>query len=199
MISIINLAVLFLSTALLVIFYNYSVQPAKIEKSLGPAAYKRCSRIRSISFVFYILAVAAYVVYAFFPLNLPFPRFFPWGFIPSLTIGITIIIISTVLLIFAAKAAGGESIAPKKENKMYGGIYQYIRHPQAICDTLFFIGIAFAANSPFLLLYSLIWIPLYYYICRVEEKDLLIRYGNSYNEYLKKTGMFLPLTKSKKK
>ena len=43
--------------------------------------------------------------------------------------------------------------------------------------------IAFLLHSPFLVLFSAIWIPVFVLMCRAEERDLLIRYGSAYEEY----------------
>jgi protein-S-isoprenylcysteine O-methyltransferase Ste14 len=48
---------------------------------------------------------------------------------------------------------------------------------------------AFLFNSPFLVLFSFIWIPVWYWRCIAEEKDLILRYGADYRE---RTGMFFP-------
>ena len=136
-------------------------------------------------------------MYGFFPLNnrfpnLPIPRFLTWGWIPSIIIGLILSILGTIIMSKVAKAAGKESYTPEKRNPMYGGIYTKIRHPQAIGDTLYYIAIAFFINSPMLVLISLLWIPSYYYISRIEEKDLVIRFGDSYKEYMQQTRMFIP-------
>jgi protein-S-isoprenylcysteine O-methyltransferase Ste14 len=51
---------------------------------------------------------------------------------------------------------------------------------------------AFLCNSPFLALYSIIWLPLFHLMSRAEERDLLIRYGDNYKAYMKSTGMYFP-------
>ena len=38
-------------------------------------------------------------------------------------------------------------------------------------------------------------VPVWYYMCRAEEKDLLIRYGDSYAEYMKRVSFWLPGTR----
>jgi len=52
--------------------------------------------------------------------------------------------------------------------------------------------IAFLVHSPFLVVFSLIHIPIFIWWSFAEEKDLALRYGKSYQEYQKKTGMFWP-------
>ena len=52
--------------------------------------------------------------------------------------------------------------------------------------------IAFLCHSPFLVLYSFIWIPVFYWMCMAEERDLVLRYGQPFIKYQQRTGMFLP-------
>ena len=50
----------------------------------------------------------------------------------------------------------------------------------------------FLLHSPFLALYSLVWIPIFVAICVAEERDLAIRYGEAYEECRACTGLLLP-------
>ena len=95
--------------------------------------------------------------------------------------------------------AGSETVEPSKTTKMYGGIYNYIRHPQTIGEMPWFIIIALFLNSLFLVIWSttmiLIVSPIIMYF---EEKDLIERFGDAYREYQKRTGAVFPkLRKSK--
>jgi protein-S-isoprenylcysteine O-methyltransferase Ste14 len=80
----------------------------------------------------------------------------------------------------------------KKRHQMYGGIYKRIRHPQAAGEVWYWWVFAFLCNSPFLAIYSLVWLPLFHLMSRAEERDLIIRYGKDYELYMKSTGMYLP-------
>ena len=88
--------------------------------------------------------------------------------------------------------AGEEAMVPKKEHTLYGGIYETIRHPQAIGEFFLWFSIAFWLNSPFLVLITFLWIPIYYLMCIAEEKDLVIRYGQPYIEYRDRVGFLIP-------
>ena len=96
------------------------------------------------------------------------------------------------------KDAGQETISVKKEHTLYGGIYQKIRHPQAAGEITFWWVIAFLLDSPFLALFSFIWIPIFCIMCWAEEKDLVIRYGEEYLEYKSNTGCIVPKSWQKK-
>ena len=89
--------------------------------------------------------------------------------------------------------AGKESWEPSPDTNLHGGIYKYIRHPQAIGEFPFFIFLAFIVNSWFLVIfltvYNIIYLPI---MTRIEEADLIRRFGDEYRKYQEKTGKFLP-------
>ena len=96
------------------------------------------------------------------------------------------------LMIKGMKDAGEETLEPKKEHTLYTGIYDTIRHPQAIGESFLWFPFALWFNSPFLVLYSFVWIPVMYIMCIAEEKDLILRYGEPYLEYRRHTGFLIP-------
>ena len=188
----INMAVLIVSALLLLYFYAKSVMPATLEKQIGEIAYARCKRYRQIAMGFEFLAIVNYVVYYFYPLPIPLPRVFPWDYWISIVIAVAIGVPCSYLMYIGMRDAGEEAIAPKKEHSLYGGIYKKVRHPQATGEVFLWWVAAFALNSPFLAIFSIIWLPIFYVMCVAEEKDLVIRYGEAYLEYRRNTGFLLP-------
>lgn len=72
------------------------------------------------------------------------------------------------------------------------GLYKYIRHPQYFSLGLWGIGMCILWPR-FIVLASLsIMFILYYLLARDEEQRMLAQYGESYNNYLQNTGMFVP-------
>lgn len=196
MISFLNLGVLIASSVLFTYFYFLSVSPAAIEKKIGQTAYQRCARYRVISSIFMTIAGVNYILYYWFPLPLPIPRTFPWPWWVSAVIALIIAIPFGWLMLRGVKDAGEETMRPKPEHTLYTGIYQHLRHPQAVGEFPFWWVLAFLAHSPFLVLFTFLYIPVWYSMCWMEEKDLLIRYGKAYEEYRKKTGFWFPKKKS---
>jgi len=97
------------------------------------------------------------------------------------------------------KDAREETIWVKKEHTLFAGIYEKMRHPQAAGEVTYWWVIAFFLHSPFLALFSFIWIPIFYIMCWAEEKDLVIRYGEEYLEYKRKTGFIIPRRNTSRK
>ena len=192
MIAWINLAVLVVSAMLFLTFYVRSAGPAALEKRIGERAYATCTRYRIIASAFEAVAVVCYVVYFFYPLPVPLPRVFPWPWWISALIALLIAVPSGYLMWRGLKDAGEESLFVKKEHTMYGGIYKRIRHPQAAGELPFWWVFAFLLHSPFLAVFSFIWVPIFVIICWAEERDLLVRYGEEYEAYRARTGAVWP-------
>jgi protein-S-isoprenylcysteine O-methyltransferase Ste14 len=188
----INVAVLTISAVLCLYFYVKSAGPAALEKKIGPSAYGRCTRYRLFASIFMTVASVNYVIYVFYPLPIALPRTFPWPWWVSAVIAGAIALPSGYLWVRGMKDAGEETIVVKKEHTMYGGIYDKIRHPQAVGELPFWWVFAFLCHSPFLALFSFVWVPIFAAMCRAEERDLLIRYGAAYRQYMERTGAFFP-------
>jgi methanethiol S-methyltransferase len=192
MIELVNFFILIFSTILFLYFYVLSVSPAFYETEIGKKAYKRCGIYRTISMIFMFITCINYVIYYFYPLSISLSRRLFVNHWISVIIGIVILIPSATLMIKGIIDAGKEAIAPQEGQTLYKGIYDKIRHPQAQGEVFLFWVIAFILNSPFLIIYSFIWLPIFYLICIAEEKDLLLRFGKDYIDYRNKTGMFIP-------
>lgn len=187
-----NFAVLVLSTLLFLCFYVRSVGPAALEARIGTRAYTLCSRYRLVASAFMTVATVNYVIYFFYPLPVPLPRAFPWSWWISGLIALAIAVPSGYLFYRGVRDAGEETMIPSKGHTLYGGVYEKIRHPQAAGELPFWWVVAFLLHSPFLALYSLAWIPIFVVICMAEERDLVTRYGEAYEEYRARTGFLLP-------
>jgi len=192
MIEWINFASLLLSTFLTLTFYVKSVGPAALAERIGEGAYKRCTIYRVLASVFMTIAMANYVIYVFYPLPISLAQTFPWSRWVSILMAVLIALPSGYIWFRGMKDAGEETMIVKEEHTLYGGIYEKIRHPQAVGEMPFWFVIAFLLHSPFLVLYSIVWVPIFWIMCMAEEKDLLIRYGKAYEEYQKQVGAFFP-------
>ena len=197
MIPWLNFCILITSSFMFFILYVKSVSPAALEKRIGHSAYQRCATYRVVSSVFMIIVAVNYILYHWFPLPLSLPKTFPWPWWLSAGIAVFIAIPSLYLMIRGIKDAGEETMTPKREHTMYGGIYTRIRHPQAVGEFPLWWVLAFLVQSPFLVLFSFAYIPVWYYMCVAEERDLIIRYGAAYEEYRTKTGFWFPKIRNK--
>ncbi len=197
MVAWLNLGLLLLASLLFLYYYVRSVSPAGRAQVTGPRAYTDAGRDRIFASIFEGLAAAGYVLYFFCPLPAPLPRTFPWPWPLSILIAILIAVPASALMIIGVRDAGAETLQPKPEHQMYGGIYRHIRHPQAAGEVWLWWVFAFLLHSPFLALFSFIYIPIFLVMCWAEEQDLLLRYGEAYVEYCRQTRAFFPRRKRK--
>ena len=188
-----NLIVLVGSSILLFVFYVTSTSPAALEKQVGPTAYNMCARCRVVSAFYMFVCLGNYILYVYYPLSIPLPHTFPWPRWFSYLISALIGIPSGYLHYLGVKEAGEETMNPKKGHKMHGGIYTKMRHPQGVSEIPLWWSIAFLLHSPLLVLYSFTYIPIFILMMKAEEKDLILRYGNSYIQYLKTTRFLFPV------
>ncbi len=72
------------------------------------------------------------------------------------------------------------------------GIYRFIRHPQYLSLGIWGTGMAILWPRFIVLVSLALMFVLYYFLARDEERRMVNQYGDSYGEYLKRTGMFLP-------
>ncbi len=187
-----NFTVLLMATILFPLFYVRSVSPAGREKLIGEQAYRLCFHDRLVAGALEFVITVNFILYYFFPLETPLPKTFPWAWWVSLVIALAIGIPAAILMFIGTRDAGEETMRPRKEHAMYSGIYDRIRHPQAVGEVFLFPVFAILLHSPFLALFSLLYFPIFIIMCHAEEQDLLLRYGESYGAYCRKTGAFLP-------
>ena len=192
MVALINVIAMTSSGVLSGYFYLLSVRPATLERKIGPRAYRLCTRYRLISSIFMCILVANYVLYYFYPLEFALPQTFPWPYLVSVAMAVGVATPAGCLLYMGVRDAGEETLSPKKEHRLYGGIYEKIRHPQTAGEMPLWLVLALFLNSPFLALISFGLIISFACICFVEDKDLELRYGKVYVEYKEKTGAFFP-------
>lgn len=191
-IALLNFIILNISGILLVYFSKIGAMPASREEKRGEKAWEECARYRSLVGVFELIMVTNMLLWIWFPI--PNMKGVVYNnFLVSIVIGLSIAIPSLCLLLKGLKDAGKESLHPSKDTIMFGGIYQYIRHPQNFGELSLFIALAFAINSLFLVLWSIISVIIYLpIIIYFEEKDLVKRFGKAYIEYRHYTGILIP-------
>lgn len=173
-----------------VCFYIKSVSPSVLRNK--SEIFSRCRVYRQVASFFLNINFLYYFILKEFSFS-PFLDRFQWNYGITLLFAFIIAVPGLYLFIRGRTDLGYESIAPDVNNNLvFKGIYHEIRHPQAAGEISFWFVWAFILNSPMLVLFSIIWIPVYYLMCLAEERDLLIRFGEAYSEYINCSGFFLP-------
>ena len=179
-------------------FYILSVQPVTRSEKYGNQAWTMAKRHRIITGVLMGVMTVNMILWLWFPIpELAWPVHPIWLF--SIIIGVILAIVFTPIWIKGVIDAGKEAMEPSQSTEMFGGIYNYIRHPQAVGEMPWFIIIALFINSLFLTIWAIIMIiivsPI---IIHYEEKDLIKRFGDKYREYQKRTGAVFPKLRKRK-
>ncbi|MCY3413221.1 MAG: isoprenylcysteine carboxylmethyltransferase family protein [Candidatus Heimdallarchaeota archaeon] len=191
MIEILNVISLVISFILFSYFYTLSIQPMRLKEKIGEIAWKKCRNYRLFASLWMMTATISIFLWLLYPIDS-----MNWAISTTYAhyiIGGVILLIGSTIMLLGAIAAGGESITPSADTQMYGGIYKHIRHPQALGEFPMFIAFAFFTNSWFLVIITSIFVLIYTPIMiRYEERDLILRFGASYEEYQKITGALFP-------
>lgn len=187
-----NLVSLHISAFLLVYLYVLSAMPVTRAERRGERAWNECKWLRSIAGFFELVLSINMILWIWFPA----PNM-AWPFHPNPVVGkviaVAIAVPSAAILVKGIKDAGKETMQPSKTTKMFGGIYQHIRHPQTLGEMPLFIAIALFTNSLFLVVWATLFVILGTAILiHYEEKDLVKRFGDAYLEYRRRTGAFVP-------
>jgi len=191
----INLAIQILSMLIFSILYAFSVMPAIRGEKKGKEIWIECRNLRIAGSVFEGITLITMILWIWFPIeNLDWKIFSKWWI--GIVVSMLIFIPGGIIVLKGVLDAGKETLTPSKDTEMYGGIYRYIRHPQTTGEMPMFPAFGLVINSWFMVLimtvFIIIYIPTIQYF---EEKDLVKRFGDSYVEYQKTTGAFLPKRK----
>ena len=72
------------------------------------------------------------------------------------------------------------------------GLYKYIRHPLYCSLLLFGTGVMLKDPGAFQIVLGIINALAIYLTARIEEKEMIMKFGQSYKEYMHETKMFIP-------
>ena len=125
---------------------------------------------------------------------------FKFWFIKPLSIGQ---ILSWILLMLSAYIAVAGYLTLKRKGKpdsnfentsvlVKSGLYGYIRHPLYLSIFLLGTGIMLKHTGPLQLSLGTLNLIAIYLTARIEEKEMIARFGEEYKDYMKETRMFIP-------
>lgn len=143
--------------------------------------------------------------------NIIFPVFYAALFIPSsrifssaeialvsglLLIGIGILVRTTTIgLVYIIR--GGVKRMIHADTLVTDGIYKICRNPMYLGNILLIIGFGILANSLlFCLIFTPLFIIIYFFIIRAEEDYLARKFGSLYVEYKSQTNVIIPRLKN---
>jgi len=74
------------------------------------------------------------------------------------------------------------------------GLYVFVRHPQYVSLAVAALGLAIMWPRFLTLFLLAVMLLLYYMLAKDEERRMMKRFGDSYADYMNRTGMFFPRT-----
>ncbi|MCL6473081.1 MAG: isoprenylcysteine carboxylmethyltransferase family protein [Firmicutes bacterium] len=111
-------------------------------------------------------------------------------------IGVVLVLAGTTIRQIAKRTLGRSYTYTLKtlENQklIKTGIYRFIRHPGYIGTLIADLGIPLLFHSLYGFLVVLLLIPLFVYRMGVEEKMMIMKFGDEYRDYMKHTCRLIP-------
>lgn len=109
------------------------------------------------------------------------------------TIGFIIAIIGLVMFLVGACKIYYYKLT--KKGAATGGIYKYIRHPQYVSFIFCSFGLLLIWPRFIVVVCFITMLFVYYFLARLEEKECLEKFGETYATYMNSTNRFIPLIK----
>jgi protein-S-isoprenylcysteine O-methyltransferase Ste14 len=110
--------------------------------------------------------------------------------------GVCVIAIACGLLVWTFRSLGRNLtdtvVTRQKHTLVLHGPYRWIRHPFYDSAALLTVAISVIAANWFLLMTGVVLFCLLVIRTRIEEANLVARFGDSYRTYMERTGRFLP-------
>lgn len=162
MIAWINFGILIVATILGLYFYVKSANPERLESSIhqndqnnqnNQSQNLNSLRYQTWAELLMTLVGINYIVYFLYPIPLSIPQVFPWSWWVSAAIATVIALLSVHYW--------WRSLVEKTIPQIILGNHASIYQSQVISDLTFWWVLGFLLHSPFLVLFSLTWIPLY--------------------------------------
>lgn len=103
-------------------------------------------------------------------------------------IGIIFIVLGIIFFLYTLRYIGKAMIS---KQLITTGPYQFSRHPMYLAIHLIMIGIMVILVQWQWLLVFILFLPLWYIDCRLEEKQMRELYPETYSQYMKRVRMFV--------
>jgi protein-S-isoprenylcysteine O-methyltransferase Ste14 len=120
---------------------------------------------------------------------MPIPVWLRWT-------GVGVVIAAVGLLVWTFRTLGSnltDTVVTRQNHTLVvHGPYRWVRHPFYDCAALLTTGISLASANWFLLGTGITVMALLIIRTRIEERNLLARFGGEYQAYMERTGRFLP-------
>lgn len=119
----------------------------------------------------------------------PLPFWLRW-------VGVALGVLTVLLLFWTLRTLGKnltDTVVTRKQHTLVtSGPYRWVRHPFYVCAALITVVTSLVSANVFVLVPGGVILLLLALRTRVEERNLLSRFGEAYRTYMKRTGRFFP-------
>jgi protein-S-isoprenylcysteine O-methyltransferase Ste14 len=119
----------------------------------------------------------------------PLPDWLRWA-------GVAVGCVTLCLLYWTLRTLGKnltDTVVTRQQHTLVTtGPYRWVRHPFYVCAALFTLAVFLVSANAFFLITGGLLLLLLAVRSRVEEANLLNRFGDDYRKYMDRTGRFLP-------
>ena len=111
-----------------------------------------------------------------------------------LTVQLPVGILLLILAVYMARTGFSIVFGDKaqKSGVIRTGVFKFVRHPIYLSEIIFYLGLLIINLSLAAVGLWIAGILFLHYVSRHEEKLLLAKYGNEYEEYMKEVPMWFP-------
>lgn len=111
-------------------------------------------------------------------------------------VGVGALLAGVALLVWTFRSLGANLtdtvVTRKKHTLVVHGPYRWIRHPLYSAAGLFIPALSLIAANWFFFVFGIALLCVLVMRTRIEEANLVARFGDSYQDYMARTGRFLP-------
>jgi protein-S-isoprenylcysteine O-methyltransferase Ste14 len=122
--------------------------------------------------------------------RLPLPPWLRWT-------GLAVAVCGGILWVYTVQHLGRnltDTVVTRRQHVLVTtGPYRWVRHPFYIACLLMLLGVSLTMANWFILLASsILWFAFLFPRTRIEEQNLLDRFGDDYRNYAQRVGRFVP-------
>ena len=128
------------------------------------------------------------------------PRWLAWSSVPVPLwlrwAGVPILLAGSALLVWTFRSLGKnltDTVVTRKQHTLVShGPYRWIRHPLYSSAALLVVALSLIAANWFFFVTGALLLCVLVARTRTEEANLVARFGDSYRQYMERTGRFVP-------
>ena len=128
------------------------------------------------------------------------PAWMSWSSVmlpaPIRWMGVAVLLMGSGLFVWTFRSLGRnltDTVVTRRQHTLVQhGPYRWIRHPLYTSAALLIVALSLICANWFLLVTGVVLLSILVMRTRIEEENLVARFGDSYRDYMERTGRFVP-------